>query len=39
MKIGGALTRRQLNYLQDQWAAAGGFIFLPIGPYSNSMAK
>lgn len=38
MKLGGAVIRRQLNYLQDEWAAAGGFAFLPTPPYFNSMA-
>jgi outer membrane receptor protein involved in Fe transport len=39
LKAGGAIIRRELNYLQDQWAAQGGFVFMPYGPYSNSLAN
>lgn len=40
IKAGGALIRRQLNYLQDQWAASGGFVFDPFaGPTFNTMAN
>lgn len=33
IKAGGAILRRQLNYLQDQWSPQGGFAFTPIGRY------
>jgi len=39
VKAGGAVIRRQLNYKQDQWSAAGGFAFLPFASCGyNSMA-
>lgn len=39
IKAGGALIRRELNYLQDQWNPQGGWIFMPFGPYTNSLAN
>ncbi len=39
VKAGAALIRRQLNYLQDQWSPQGGFVFMPFGPYTNSLAN
>jgi hypothetical protein len=39
LKIGGALIRRQLNYFQDEWSPQGGFVFLPAGPYPNTLAN
>jgi len=39
LKAGGALIRRQLNYLQDQWSPQGGWIFMPYSPYTNSLAN
>lgn len=39
IKTGGALIRRQLNYFQDQFSPQGGFIFMPGGAYSNSLAN
>jgi hypothetical protein len=38
-KVGGAIIRRELNYLQDQWSPQGGFIFEPTAPYHNSLAN
>lgn len=35
LKAGGAILRRELNYLQDQWSPQGGFIFLPNGVYNS----
>ena len=39
LKAGGALIRRQLNYFQDEWSPQGGFLFMPFGLYSNSLAN
>ncbi len=39
LKIGGALIRRQLNYFQDEWSPQGGFAFLPVGAYNNTLAN
>lgn len=39
VKVGGALLRRQLNYFQDEWSPQGGFLFMPFGLYSNSLAN
>ena len=39
LKMGASLIRRQLNYFQDEFSAAGGFAFLPEGAYSNSLAN
>jgi hypothetical protein len=39
LKMGGALIRRQLNYFQDEFSPQGGFAFLPVGVYKNSLAN
>jgi len=39
IKMGGALIRRELNYFQDEWSPQGGFVFIPGGAYSNTLAN
>lgn len=39
LKIGAALVRRQLNYFQDEFSPQGGFLYMPFGKYSNSLAN
>jgi hypothetical protein len=39
LRIGGALIRRQLNYFQDEWSPQGGWLFMPFGRYSNTLAN
>ncbi len=39
LKMGGALVRRQLNFFQDEFSPQGGFLYMPFGAYSNSLAN
>lgn len=39
LKMGAALVRRQLNYFQDEFSPQGGFLYMPFGRYSNSLAN